>query len=182
MMTEDNQRMIRLVKEFLTISAIERGEITLTTEPVDLRMLTAEIIQELHSFTAAHNVRIRFTPPEEFPKLTLDKLKIRQVINNIIDNAIKYTKGGGEVVITFEQTKKYVQFSCKDNGIGIPAEDQEHVFSKFFRADNAGKVDSEGTGIGLYIAKAIVEKLGGKIGFDSEENKGTFFWFRLPIQ
>ena len=181
MLYNDNERMIQLVKDFLTLSAIERGDIKLNPQPLDLKGLTEEVIQELTAFAAAHNTKISYTAPEKLPLVIGDKLKLIQVITNIIDNAIKYTRPGGTITITLSADTKEIKFEIKDKGIGIPEKDKNEIFTKFYRASNAGAVHPEGTGIGLYIAKAIVEKSEGQIDFTSKENEGSTFWFTLPI-
>lgn len=183
MIYEDNQRMIRLVKEFLTISAIERGDINLTAETFGFIKLVTEVVRELRPFASAHNTALVYLPKEVPRQITYDKLKIRQVVSNMIDNAIKYTRPGGAIEIRVNaKNKKEIMFEVKDQGIGVPKNEQDKIFTKFFRSSNASAVHPEGTGVGLYMAKAIIEKSGGKIGFESEENKGSRFWFTLPIK
>ncbi|MFA5830192.1 MAG: HAMP domain-containing sensor histidine kinase [Candidatus Gracilibacteria bacterium] len=109
-----------------------------------------------------------------------DANKIRFVFQNLIANAVKYSKLGGKIVIGCKKTAKDVVFYVKDNGIGISAANQKYIFQKFFRAKNAIGVDTNGTGLGLYIAKAIVEGHKGRIWLKSEENSGTTFYISLP--
>lgn len=182
MLREDNQKMIALVKDFLAISQVERGEITLKKEEnVDLGEITREIIHELKPFAAAHNVHLPLLETAPPILVTCDSIKIREVIYNLIDNAIKYNQKERKIEIEIKRNPDAVIFTCRDTGIGVPEKDREHIFSKFFRAENAGKTDPGGTGIGLYLAEAIVEASGGKIGFESKENEGSTFWFTLPI-
>jgi signal transduction histidine kinase len=103
------------------------------------------------------------------------------VLENLLDNAIKYTNPGGKIKIRIFKDKGYLIFEIKDNGVGIPEEQVDRVFEKFFRSDNIVKYQTEGTGLGLYIAKNIIEQLGGKIWFRSIENVGSVFNFSLPI-
>jgi len=102
-------------------------------------------------------------------------------IRNLVNNAIFYTGAGGEVIISIKRNGSNVEFSIKDTGIGIPKNQQTRVFSRFFRADNAIRKETEGTGLGLFITKNIIEAHGGKIWFESIENKGTTFFFSLPV-
>ncbi len=184
MVRNDNDRMVRLVKEFLTISSIERGEIKLNSEPINLNDLVVDTIKELNVYAAAHNTRIHYDTPGGLPDIIGDKLKIRQVISNFIDNAIKYSRPGDIIETRLDMTsdKKEILFEIKDAGIGIPAHEQKHIFTKFYRSSNASAVHPEGTGVGLYVAKAIIEESGGTIGFESEANIGSRFWFILPIK
>ena len=111
-----------------------------------------------------------------------DKERIRLVVENILSNAVKYTLAKGKIEIGFSQKNEFLLCSIQDDGVGIPINQQEHVFEKFFRSDNVLKYQTEGTGLGLYIAKNIVEQLGGEIWFESRENEGTKFVFSIPIK
>jgi signal transduction histidine kinase len=111
-----------------------------------------------------------------------DAEKIRLAVENILDNAVKYTNSGGKIKIKISKEGKFLMFEVKDNGVGIPEEQIKRVFEKFFRSDNATKYQTEGTGLGLYIAKNIVEQLGGKIWFKSIENIGSVFSFSIPCE
>ena len=113
--------------------------------------------------------------------INADEDKIQMVIQNLLDNAIRYSKIGGLITIRIEHDKKFVTWKIADTGLGISAEDQKHIFSKFYRGANARAYQAEGNGIGLYIAKTIIENHGGRIGFFSKEGAGTTFWFNLPI-
>jgi len=117
--------------------------------------------------------------PEDY-KLDIDEEKIRQAVNNLISNAIKYSKAdGGKVDVLAEIKNNEFIFSVKDNGIGVPINAQRRIFEKFFRADNAALSETEGTGLGLHIVKAYIESHGGRVWFESEENKGSTFYFSL---
>jgi len=114
--------------------------------------------------------------------LAVDELKIRQVFQNLVSNAIKYSDDKTEIIIGCDKNKDSVTFYIKDKGIGIPERQQNQVFNKFFRAENALTVQTDGTGLGLYIVKEIVGAHGGKVWFESIENKGTTFFVSLPIK
>ena len=144
--------------------------------------LTQEVIIAFNHLAEAFNVKIKFESKENLPKVFADSSQIKLVIENLIDNAMRYTKEGGKVGILLERKGKGVIFRIKDDGVGIPARDQKSIFQKFFRSGNALRHRTQGSGLGLYIAKSMVEKSGGKIGFKSEENKGSTFWFNLPIK
>jgi signal transduction histidine kinase len=111
----------------------------------------------------------------------IDISKVRHVITNLIDNAIKYSKQDGKIEVNCVKDKSEVVFFVRDNGIGIPQEQQKRLFEKFFRADNAVLSETDGTGLGLYIVRAIVEAHDGKVWFESVENKGTTFYIKLPL-
>ena len=115
--------------------------------------------------------------------MNLDNHLVRQikiVAENLIGNAVKYTTSGGKVEIVVYSKDNFLVFEVKDNGVGIPEEQMDRVFNKFFRSDNAVKYQTEGTGLGLYIAKNIVEQSGGRIWFQSIENVGSMFAFSMP--
>ena len=119
--------------------------------------------------------------PPTLPDAMLDRQLLRQVIVNLISNAIKYTPPGGRIDIRIDHDRDGLRWSIRDSGIGIPKAAQGRLFEKFYRADNALTVDTEGTGLGLYLVRLIVERFGGTIGCESEEGRGTLFHFTLPI-
>ncbi len=115
------------------------------------------------------------------PPVLVDPQLFRQVILNMVSNAIKYTPSGGRIGIRMGQENGLVRWAIEDSGIGIPKANQARLFEKFFRAENVYKVETEGTGLGLHLVKMIVEKSGGQIWCESEENKGSTFQFTLPL-
>jgi signal transduction histidine kinase len=117
---------------------------------------------------------------DRVPAVTADPQLLRQVILNLTSNAIKYTPAGGEVVIRVEVEDGTVRWAIEDSGIGIPRASQARLFEKFFRADNVHTVETEGTGLGLYIVRLILEKFSGQVWCESEEGKGSTFIFTLP--
>lgn len=180
---ESNTRMINLVNDLLNVSRIETGKkFSIEKKSNDIIPIVDSLFFELIGFAALHKVKMR--KDDSLPKeliLNIDAEKIRQVLQNLLSNAVKYSKEGGVVIILCDLGKKgRVTFCVKDSGLGIPAAQQGRMFEKFFRADNVQTHETEGTGLGLYIAKAIVEGHGGKIWFESVENKGTNFYFSLP--
>lgn len=182
-MYDSNTRMINLVNDLLNVSRIETGKkFTIEKKPVAIVPIIDSLFTELVALAAEHKVTLK--KAADFPTeltLTVDGEKIRQVLQNLLSNAVKYSKAGGVVEIACELSDiAKVVFSVKDSGLGIPAKQQSRMFEKFFRADNVQTKETDGTGLGLYIAKAIVEGHGGKISFTSEENKGTTFVVILP--
>ncbi len=179
---ENSDRMRELVKDLLTVSRIETARLSFKKERFSLEELIKELISSFNSFSKASNTEISFQAEKDLPMVLSDRSKIKLVIENLIDNAIRYTKGKGKIEIKLKKKDGSLYFEIKDNGVGIPKEDQKYIFQKFFRSKNASRYQTEGSGLGLYIVKSILEKAKGKIGFRSQEGKGSTFWFTLPIK
>jgi len=179
---ENSARMGELVSDLLIVSRIETATLPLKKKEISLPELINKLISEFEPFAKASNVEIEFRPQKDLPKVFADPTQIRLVVENLIDNAIRYIKDKGKVEIRLERIDKNLYFEIRDNGVGIPKEDQKYIFQKFFRSENILRYQTQGSGLGLYITKSIVERSRGKIGFRSEENKGSTFWFTLPIK
>ena len=178
---ENSQRLGELIDKIITVSKIEQGKFPFKKDFFIFKDLIDKAILEFKPFAEASNVKINFEYPEGLPKIFGDASQVKEVIENLVDNAIKYTKNKGEIKISLSQKKKDVYFGIKDSGVGIPKEDQKYIFQKFFRSQSALKYQTQGSGLGLFIAKSIIEAHKGKIGFISKEGEGTTFWFTLPI-
>jgi len=177
---ENSARMGELVKDLLVVARIETGDFPLKKKDFSLSELVKDSVSEFKPFAMAVNVEIKIKVQPNLSLVFADPSRIKLVVENFLDNAIRYTREKGRIDIKLEQNKNNFYFEIKDNGIGIPKKDQKHIFQKFFRSENILRHQTEGSGLGLYIAKAIISKSGGKIGFKSEENKGSTFWFTLP--
>lgn len=179
---ESNERMIRLVNDLLEVSRIEQGRIILNPQDFALEDLVQTVINDLTGLANTNNVKIFYHKEAGMPKIYADPQKIGFVVQNLIDNAVKYTKGRGNVEVTIKRSgRDKLLVEVKDEGIGIPVDQRNNIFKKFFRSDNVLKYQTEGSGLGLFIAKAILEAIGGAIGFTSTEGKGSIFWFTVPI-
>jgi len=152
----------------------------MTPEPVRLADATHSVLTELESLIAEKGLRVS-VDADHAPAVLADPQLVRQVVMNLISNAIKYNNPGGRVDVRVAVQNDALEWSVRDTGMGIPRAAQSRLFEKFFRADNAHTVDTEGTGLGLYLVRLIVERLGGTIACESEVGRGTLFHFTLPI-
>jgi len=178
---ENSQRLEELINKIITVSKIETGQFPPDKKPFSLKELVQKVVKSSRAFAEASNVKVKMNLQENLPDVLGDKSRIREVVENFLDNAIKYTKNKGEVEVSLLRKGKYIRFEVKDSGVGIPEEDQKYIFQKFFRSKSALKHQTQGSGLGLFIAKSIILSHKGKIGFTSKEGKGSTFWFSLPI-
>jgi two-component system sensor histidine kinase VicK len=176
-----NQRMIDLVDDLLNTSRIDMGTLKIRPESINLAEVMGDILNEFSPQISQKNIRIEKKFSQKLPKVLLDPEHLGIVFQNIISNAVKYTPPKGEITIEIRRQNAHILVKIADNGWGIPAAQQKKIFTKLFRADNVRKRDTEGTGLGLYIARAIVKKSGGKIWFESKENKGTAFYINFKV-
>ncbi len=178
-----NDSLIFPIESLLNATKIEDGLYSYNKTFVDLQDIVQNVIFYFQDKIKSKKIKVIFKKPaNKVVKLMLDKEKIESVVLNLFDNALKYTKAGGVIEVSLENGGEKAEFHIKDSGIGIPKDQQSKIFNKFFRAGNANKIETAGSGLGLFIAKEIVEDHGGNIWFESEENKGSSFYFTLPIK
>lgn len=179
---DSNERMINLVNDLLNVSRIEQGRFGYNFEEIKLAEIVKIIVDTAQPMAENNNAKIIVDKQIDSIKICVDKEKILLALQNLVDNAVKYmAKEGGKVeLIVKEKREKEIVLVVKDNGVGVPKKDLPRLFSKFFRASNVMRMQTEGTGLGLFIVKSIIERHGGSIEVRSEENKGTEFTLTLP--
>ena len=180
---ERNNSSVFLIESLLDAIKIEDGAYVYSKTSVDIQDIVKSVTAYFQDKIKSKKIKVIFKKPANgFSKIMLDKEKIESAVQNLFDNAIKYTGAGGVIEISLEDSGEDIEFKIKDSGIGIPKVEQPKIFNKFFKSANANKIEANGSGLGLFIAKKIIEDHGGNIWFDSEENKGSAFYFTLPIE
>ena len=183
-----NERLVILTDELLNVSQIESGRLQVNLKPISLSEFQKAIEQKVKELKIlADNKNLFLNIESSLPflpqaRVKADVFRIQQIIQSLLENAIWYTFPGKNIKVKIAIMNNEVAVQIIDEGIGIPQEEQSGVFSKFFRASNARKIRSSSTGLGLYICKMFIEEHGGKIGFMSQENKGSTFSFSLPLE
>ncbi|MDP9211929.1 MAG: HAMP domain-containing histidine kinase [bacterium] len=179
--SESTNEVINILNDMLSVSRINAQRFELTPSPIRLEDVARDVSREFESLAKKKGLKLALELPDQpIGQLNLDGLRIRQAIVNFVDNAIKYTqKGTVRISIALEKDEAF--FRVRDNGIGISSEDRHKMFTKFFRADNARNVLASGTGLGLFVARRIVEAHGGSVIMESELGKGSTFGFSLPL-
>ncbi len=182
---ESNERIINLIRDMLGIDRIESGALGFSFIEINIVDLINNIVDEVDSQAQRRKITITVNAEENLPKIIVDPQKMRAVFQNLIENSLKYTNVGGTITVDLRAgatDKDKMQITISDNGIGIPKDQQTNIFNRFFRANNAKAVDPEGSGLGLFIVKTIVERHSGDMTFESEEGKGTTFHITLPLR
>jgi len=174
-----NERMIDLINSLLNISRIESGRLIIDSRSTKLPELMNSVLDEVATRIADKNIVLLKNFQPELPEINVDPKLIMNVYLNILTNAIKYTREKGTISVDIYETNKEIITKITDTGYGIPKADQDKIFQKFFRSNNISQIETDGTGLGLYLAKAIIDASNGKIWFESEENKGTSFYVAL---
>jgi PAS domain S-box-containing protein len=180
---EGNQRMVELVNALLNVSNLELGTFKIDPKPMQVADIAESVLAELQPQILSQKIIVKKSYGLSLPIIQADPKLIRIIFQNLFSNAIKYaSKDNGEIVFSLSVQKSNIRFKVWNNGPGIPKEAQPKIFTKLFRDDLAKQKDPNGNGLGLYIVRSILEKLGGKIFFESNENKGTTFFITLPFR
>jgi PAS domain S-box-containing protein len=176
-----NQRMVDLVNALLNVSRLELGTFAVDPEPTDVIKMAQSVISEMQPGITEKKLVVNFDCAKNIPIIQADPKLFRIIFQNLLSNAIKYTPEKGLITLKLSKNTKNLILEVIDTGYGIPKADQAQIFQKLFRAENVREKDTEGTGLGLYIVKSIVDHSGGKISFKSTENKGTNFYLEIPL-
>jgi signal transduction histidine kinase len=186
---KNTERLVGLVNSLITVSEMDRGAIRIEPVVVDMGDLIQEAVQAIEPRTDRHELSMSVSLPDDLAPVWGDPQHLRQIMDNLLDNAVRYTPAQGRITIWAAQAdlqdrqdgrQKYVVVSVRDTGVGIPAEEQERIFEKFYRADNPLTVEAGGTGVGLAIVRSLVEAHGGRVWVESEPGAGSTFSFTVP--
>jgi len=180
---DKNESLIFLVNDLLNLSKIEEGEFLSAKSPTDINSAVLTVIKFYKDEIKKKKIKFIFEKTKEkLPKINVDSEKIKMVIQNLVDNAIKYTPENGAITARLSSDAEKIVFQIKDSGIGVPENQKTKMFNEFFRGTNAIRTGAEGSGFGLFISKKIIEAHNGKLWFKSEEGKGSTFCFSLPLR
>jgi len=175
---EEVRQLSHLIDDLRTLSQSESGALELHCEPTDLAVLAAEVVSSFRPQAEALRVELSVEAPADLPLAEVDPIRIREVLVNLVANSLRHTPGGGRVTLgaRLEADRRRLELTVEDNGAGIPAEQLPHIFNRFYKS-----LGSSGSGLGLTIAKHLVEAHGGKIGAESAPGHGTTLRFTLPL-
>lgn len=176
-----SERMVHLINDFLNVSRLQTGKFLIDKHPIDLSRIVQQEIDGLQTTAESRNLSYVYNRPSGFPVLDIDEGKIRQVVMNFADNALYYSTEGTKIIVKLAIENGDVVFTVTDHGIGVPKDEQAQLFGKFYRASNARKQRPDGTGVGIFLAKKVVDAHGGTVIFESVENQGSTFGFRLSV-
>jgi two-component system phosphate regulon sensor histidine kinase PhoR len=179
---QTNERMIKLVNDLLNVSKIEEGKYLYQPQVVDMEDIIKQVYDSSKDMADRRKIdlKLEIEKSEKGKLIKADVEKMNLAIKNLLDNAINYTETKGKVLIKLSREKDKINLSVSDTGVGIPEKQQNRIFSKFFRGANVVKMETDGTGLGLFITKNVLETHGGSISFESKEGKGTTFFITLP--
>lgn len=179
---ESNERVLSLIDEMLESIRIDEDKLVLEKKETNIVELFQNTLKHLDPLVRRKSIKLSLNidPEGEVVEINADGDKLQIAFQNLVENAIRYTREGGNIDITVTKESGDIKVSIKDNGIGIPEQEKKDIFARFFRASNAYRKLEKGSGLGLFIARGIVEKHGGKIWFESKEGQGSTFYFIIP--
>ena len=175
------QRGLRIINEMLDVAQIEGGTITYSADRIDINELVSEVLQEARPVAKSYNITIHSSLSTEHMYMNGDRERLRAALITLIDNAIKYNNEDGSVTITTSKQESLGNITIQDTGVGIPETEQKHLFEKFYRGEHAKKIDPNGSGLGLFIVKNIIERHKGKVWAESTPGRGSTFYLSLPL-
>lgn len=177
---KSNEQMLKMVTDLLDVARIDQGKAVFEEKKLNLADLVNDSIAGFQGLAAEKNIKIESLVEPDTQKVYGDEKKMRVALDNLIGNAVKYSKEGGKVEVKLKAKGGKIIFSVRDWGVGIPRHQHSKIFEKFFRSKNESRYRTDGVGIGLYLVKAILKHCGGKVWFESEAGKGSIFYFSLP--
>jgi signal transduction histidine kinase len=178
--SREADRLARIVNDILWASRLDSGQMGITIESCDAEALTTQVADALRAHAPAGTF-LEVGAEPGLPAVAADPDKLRQVLTNLIDNAVKYSPDGGRVEVSVARVGNRIRFRVRDAGLGVPPAEQARIFEKFFRLDPQLTRGVGGTGLGLYICRELVERMHGRIGVDSDGRTGSTFWVELPV-
>lgn len=179
-----NEGTIRLISDLLDVARIEAGRFSYSFNTVDIEKIIKDVV-EMNGPRAKEkkiDITISKGAGSKIPSTKADEAALQVVLQNLLSNAINYTLPGGKIELVYKKKGKFIEVRVKDTGVGIPQRQMSRIFTKFFRGDNVIRMQTSGTGLGLFIAKNIITAHKGEMGVESQEGKGSTFWFRIPIK
>jgi PAS domain S-box-containing protein len=177
---EESERLSEIVNDLLLASQLDAGTLPIAIEATDPRALAAAVVESARAHLP-EGTTIKLNAPASLPRVAADPGQLRQVLDNLLENAVKYSPSGGVIDVTLEARSDALRFAVRDPGLGIPAGEHRRIFEKFYRLDPDMSHGVGGTGLGLYICRELVRRVGGRIWVDSVEGKGSTFFVEIPL-
>jgi signal transduction histidine kinase len=179
-MSDQSERLAHVVNDILLASQVDSGRLALASEQVDIADVARGVIAAARVH-APEETSLELVAPPSLPAIAADRDKVRQVLANLVGNAIKYSPGNGRIEVRLEQRAAQVRVAVRDEGVGITQPEQQRIFEKFYRVDANMSHGVSGTGLGLYICRELVRRMGGSIWVESSEGTGSTFFVELPL-
>jgi signal transduction histidine kinase len=177
---EESSRLGEIVNDLLLANQIDAGRLQANIEPCDATQLARNVV-DAAKIHLPQSIDLELRAPEKLPPVAADPGQLQQVLTNLVDNAVKYSPSGGNVTLELESRGEYVRFVVSDPGLGIPPAEQRRIFEKFYRLDPDMTQGIGGTGLGLYICRELVRRVGGRIWVESQEGEGSAFYVEVPV-